>query len=39
LGDEVELVAARIATSGLITVEAAQQALTRVRAIPPSRPR
>jgi hydroxymethylglutaryl-CoA reductase len=34
LGDEVELVAARIATSGLINVEAATQALVEVRAIP-----
>ncbi|HWZ93013.1 MAG TPA: hydroxymethylglutaryl-CoA reductase, degradative [Polyangiaceae bacterium] len=35
LGDEVELVAARIATSGLITVEAALRALAEVRATPP----
>jgi hydroxymethylglutaryl-CoA reductase len=35
LGDEVELVAARIATAGLISVEAAQRALGEVRATPP----
>ena len=34
LGDEVELVAARIATSGVITVEAAERALLSVRATP-----
>ncbi|HEY4105275.1 MAG TPA: hydroxymethylglutaryl-CoA reductase, degradative [Polyangiaceae bacterium] len=34
LGDEVELVAARIATSGVITVEAAIVALLEVRATP-----
>ena len=39
LGDEVELVAARMATAGVITVEAAEGALREVRAIPPSRPR
>jgi hydroxymethylglutaryl-CoA reductase len=34
LGDEVELVAARIATAGVITVEAAERALAEVRATP-----
>jgi len=34
LGDEVELVAARIATAGVITVEAAERALGEVRATP-----
>jgi hydroxymethylglutaryl-CoA reductase len=38
-GDEVELVAARIATAGVITIEAAESALRALRAIPPSRPR
>jgi hydroxymethylglutaryl-CoA reductase len=35
LGDEVELVAARIASAGVITVEAAERALGVLRATPP----
>src|SRR3954471_23778480 len=34
LGDEVELIAARIATDGAITVEAAQRALMQLRQVP-----
>ena len=34
LGDEVELIAARIAGEGLITVEAAERALTELRQAP-----
>jgi hydroxymethylglutaryl-CoA reductase len=37
LGDEVELVAARIATAGVITVDAAERALAIVRATPSTR--
>jgi hydroxymethylglutaryl-CoA reductase len=36
LGDEVELVAARIATSGVITVESAALALLELSATPPT---
>jgi hydroxymethylglutaryl-CoA reductase len=35
VGDEVELVAARIASTGVITVEAAERALGELRATPP----
>ena len=37
LGDEVELVAARIATAGVITVDAAERALATIRATPSTR--